>query len=145
MRDQIRLIGILNVVLGSIGALIGVVIFLAFGGLASAVGFGASGDSGIAPASLLAVIGFVVAGFIIVLSLPMIIGGWGLMTFKPWSRILMIVVSAINLIHVPFGTALGIFGLIVLLNEQSRQILESGGVLFAQPVVHSPNYPPPAI
>ena len=135
MRDQIRILGILNVVLGSIGALIGVFILLAFGGLASAVGIAATGDTGIAPASILAVLGFIIAGFVIVLSLPMIIGGWGLMTFKPWSRIVMIVVSGINLLHVPFGTALGIFGLIVLLNEQSRQVLESGGLVFAPPAV----------
>jgi hypothetical protein len=40
-----------------------------------------------------------------------------------------IIVSGLSLLHFPLGTALGIYGLWVLLNEQSRQLLESGGTL----------------
>jgi hypothetical protein len=72
-------------------------------------------------------IGIVVASFLSVVAIPSILGGWGLIKYKGWSRILMIVVSALNLLHIPIGTALGIYGLWVLTNDQSRQLLESGG------------------
>ena len=55
----------------------------------------------------LGLIGVVVAVFLMALALPSIIGGWGLLKYKSWSRIVMIIVSGLNLLHIPLGTALG--------------------------------------
>lgn len=44
-----------------------------------------------------------------------IAAGWGLLTHQPWARILAIVLGIIALVRVPFGTALGIYTLWVLL------------------------------
>ena len=80
-------------------------------------------------------IGLCIAGFLLILSAPSIIGGWGLIKGKSWSRVLMIVISALHLLSFPIGTALGIYGLWVLLNEQSRQFLDGGGPRYTpQPV-----------
>lgn len=49
------------------------------------------------------------------------IAGWGLMTHQPWARMLAIVVGCIYLIHIPFGTALGIYTLWVLLPANAAQ------------------------
>jgi hypothetical protein len=46
----------------------------------------------------------------------------------------MIVISALHLLSFPIGTALGVYGLWVLLNEQSRRLLEGGAPYSAQPV-----------
>jgi hypothetical protein len=46
----------------------------------------------------------------------------GLLKFQPWARVLTIVLCAINLLNVPFGTALGIYGLWVLLNSETEQL-----------------------
>lgn len=46
---------------------------------------------------------------------------WGLFTWKPWGRMLAIVVGIINLINIPLGTALGIYTLWVLLSTESEQ------------------------
>ena len=73
-------------------------------------------------------IGVGVAVLITVLSLPQIIGGWGLTRFRPWARILMIVVSILNLFHIPIGTALGVYGLWVLFNDDTKRLFETGGV-----------------
>ncbi len=43
-----------------------------------------------------------------------VIAGWGLMAHAPWARMLAIVLGVISLIHIPFGTALGIYTLWVL-------------------------------
>jgi hypothetical protein len=54
---------------------------------------------------------------------------WGLSERQPWARILGIVVGFLALIRFPFGTALGIYTLWVLLPESSgREYDEMAGV-----------------
>jgi hypothetical protein len=150
MREHIRILGILNIIMGGLVALLGCVILLAAGGFATFLGaairHGNYGDPDSAIAvPIIATVGLVVAIFFILLSLPSIIGGWGLLHFKPWSRILMIVVSVLSLFHVPLGTALGVYGLWVLFSEDARRILESGGAYIARPIYPAvpQSYPPP--
>ena len=50
-----------------------------------------------------------------------IVAGWGLLDRQPWSRGLALVLGFVNLIHIPFGTALGIYTLWVLLPAQSER------------------------
>ncbi len=50
-----------------------------------------------------------------------ILAGWGLLDRQPWARTLAIVLGCIALIHIPFGTALGIYTLWVLLPPESEQ------------------------
>ena len=49
-----------------------------------------------------------------------LLAGWGLWERQPWARMLAIVLGVISLIEVPFGTALGIYTLWVLLPAQSE-------------------------
>lgn len=52
--------------------------------------------------------------------------GWGLLERKPWARTLTIVLGVLSLFDLPFGTALGIYTLWVLLpartEEEFRQL-----------------------
>jgi len=41
--------------------------------------------------------------------------GWGLLQREPWARIVTIIIAFLSLFNVPFGTALGIYSLWVLL------------------------------
>ena len=50
-----------------------------------------------------------------------IIIGWGLLAKQPWARITAIVFGALNLVEMPFGTALGVYTLWVLLPAESEQ------------------------
>lgn len=50
-----------------------------------------------------------------------ILAGWGLLDRQPWARMLAIVLGCFNLIDMPFGTALGIYTLWVLLPAQSEE------------------------
>ncbi|HWC98700.1 MAG TPA: zinc ribbon domain-containing protein [Candidatus Sulfopaludibacter sp.] len=49
-----------------------------------------------------------------------IVAGWGLLERQPWARMLCIVMGCLNLIDMPFGTALGIYTLWVLLPARSE-------------------------
>jgi len=50
-----------------------------------------------------------------------LVAGWGLLKRRPWARMLAIVLSVFSLFEVPFGTALGIYTLWVLLPAQSEE------------------------
>lgn len=50
-----------------------------------------------------------------------ILAGLGLLSYRPWARVLAIVLGVIALIRVPFGTALGIYTLWVLLPGESER------------------------
>jgi hypothetical protein len=49
-----------------------------------------------------------------------IITGWGLLERQPWARMLAIVLGCFSLVHMPFGTALGIYTLWTLLPARSE-------------------------
>jgi apolipoprotein N-acyltransferase len=66
-----------------------------------------------------------IAGFIGTLLLAIAVAGflagWGLLNYRPWARMLTLILGVISLIHVPFGTALGIYTLWVLLPAESER------------------------
>ena len=49
------------------------------------------------------------------------LAGWGLLNYRPWARMLAMILGIIALIHVPLGTALGIYTLWVLLPSESER------------------------
>ena len=53
-----------------------------------------------------------------------LIAGWGLIERQSWARILAIILAIFSLIHIPLGTALGIYTLWVLLPAESAQEYE---------------------
>ena len=62
-------------------------------------------------------IGFLfVAGAVVGLA-----AGWGLIQREPWARMLAIVTGVLNLVDIPFGTALAIYTLWVLLPAESER------------------------
>src|SRR5262245_16434574 len=120
MEQHIKILGVLNIVWGAMGALGGVVILLVFGSAFGIVGAALhhNGDAAVV-LPIIGLVGGAIALFLLLLSVPSIVAGIGLLNFKAWSRILAIVVSAFHLLSIPFGTALGIYGLWVLFSQES--------------------------
>ena len=54
-----------------------------------------------------------------------IIGGAGLFSFRPWARILVMIVSAMNCLNVPVGTAKGIYSIWVLMQPETIELFEN--------------------
>jgi hypothetical protein len=119
MAQHVKILGILHIVFGALGVLGAVVVLLIFGGLSAFLNAQNAGD---VPAPLLALIGGVAFVAILVLSVPGLIIGVGLLQFRPWARIAGIVLSALDLLGFPFHTILGIYGLWVLLNRETEQM-----------------------
>jgi len=49
------------------------------------------------------------------------LAGWGLTQREAWARVLALVLAFISLFNIPFGTAIGVYTLWVLLPGQSQQ------------------------
>ena len=123
MESHIKILGVLHIVLGAIGVLIGVGVLAVMGGVAGFIHFDGGSDADqVAP--LLGVIGVFVLMVMLVLSVPGIIAGIGLLSFQPWARILTIVLSILDLLNFPFGTALGVYGLWVLFTAEGSRLFE---------------------
>lgn len=52
------------------------------------------------------------------------VAGWGLLEQQRWGRILAIVVAFLSLLKFPFGTAMGIWTLVVLLGYRNATLYE---------------------
>jgi hypothetical protein len=122
MAQHVRILGILHIIFGALGVLAAICVLLIFGGISAFVGLSDHGSDGLPAVPILASIGVFVFILVLVLSLPGLIIGIGLMQFKPWARVAGIVLSAFDLFGVPFHTALGIYGLWVLLNREAEQM-----------------------
>lgn len=125
METHVKVIGVIYIVLGIIGVLCALAMMVLFGGIAGVIGTsaGQEPDARIAIPILGAVGGFLVL-LILILSLPGILAGWGLLQFKEWARILGIVLSVLNLFAIPVGTLIGIYGLWVLLNRETLPLFQ---------------------
>ena len=54
-----------------------------------------------------------------------------LLGYKEWARILTIILSCLHILNIPFGTALGVYGLWVLFSPESVAIFERRARLVA--------------
>ena len=68
------------------------------------------------------IIGDTLGIFLVILSIPNILGGIGLLKRKYWARILILVLCFLSLLSIPFGTALGIYGIWILLKSETIEI-----------------------
>jgi hypothetical protein len=132
MRQHVTVLGVLYIVLGAMGMIGAFVILLIFGGAAGIVGTVAEQepDAEIA-VPIVATVGLGLFILITILAVPGIIAGIGLIKFRPWARILAIVLSAINLLQIPLGTIVGVYGLWVLLSTETETVFKGAEV--AQP------------
>jgi hypothetical protein len=120
MHQHLKIVAWLQI--GNAGMLIAIALFS--GTLLTAIG-AASGDPE-ALGVMAAISGFIalVCG---ILALPSLLAGWGLLTYKPWARVLTIILSVLNLPGFPIGTLIGGYSLWVLLNDEAQQILRARG------------------
>jgi hypothetical protein len=54
-----------------------------------------------------------------------IIGGIALLSYKGWARILVIVLSALNCLNIPIGTAKGVYSIWTLLQDETIELFEA--------------------
>jgi hypothetical protein len=124
METHVKVLGVLQIAMSGFGLLGALVLMLIFGGAMGLVG--ASGDSDAAFAlPLIGLTGMALVGFLLVMSLPGLLVGIGLLKHRPWARIAGIVMSIVGMMFVPVGTALGIYGLWVLFSRETERLFQA--------------------
>jgi hypothetical protein len=124
MTGHVRALAILQIVYSSLGLLLGIVVFMLFGGIATIVGFSAPIDDSVVAVPVLTLIGGIASSVLVLLSLPRLIAGIGLLKFQNWGRILTFVVSVVGLLDFPVGTGLGIYALWVLTHRDTLPLFQ---------------------
>ena len=140
MEKHIRTLAILHIVYGSLAFMAGLVVLLLLGGIGIAMNnIPESEEMSVSVSSLMVFLGFLVGTLLLVISAPGIIGGLGLLKHKEWARIVILVMGFFELLHVPVGTALGIYTLWVLFNTDAIRVFHNAKTSAAtppQPGVH---------
>src|SRR5919204_5110081 len=99
MHTHVKVVGVLHIILGSLGVVFALFMLLAAGTVAGIVGSSAEARDAAVAVPIIGMFGTLAAVFLLTLGLPGVIVGIGLLYFKPWARILGIVISALDLIH----------------------------------------------
>ncbi len=115
MDEHIKILGILYIAFSALGLIAALIVFIAItgGGLIS------GNDAAI---TITSIVGTAIAAILVLFSAPGIIGGIGLLKKQSWARVLVLVLGIINLINIPFGTALGIYTIWVLTNKETEAL-----------------------
>lgn len=71
---------------------------------------------------ILGAIGSAVALFLLSLSVPGFLAGYGLLQRRPWARVLAIVIGFLQLVNFPIGTAIGAYTIWILFDEQAATV-----------------------
>lgn len=122
MEIHVKVLGVLFAALSALGVLFAIVLLIGIGGAASIVGASAPPDEAAYAIPIIGVAGSALVALMLIFSLPGFVTGLGLLYFKPWARIVGIVLSALQLLGFPIGTAIGIYGLWVLLSKDTERL-----------------------
>ena len=123
MEQHMKVLSVLFIIMGILGMVIAVAyLVLGAGTAATILAQEDSNEARIGAAWASGCIS-VVAGLLGLMSIPSIIAGWGLSKHKSWARTLTIVLAILSLPQFPVGTAIGIYALVILFNEESKAIL----------------------
>lgn len=126
MKSHVDFLGILFIVWGALTVVIGFST-LALGAGAVALIASASRGGGGQVAAGLVVAAFTILAIIAILwGAAHIVVGVPLRRRRSWSRLLALVFGSVDLLLLPYGTALGIYALWVLLREDGKKLFGEG-------------------
>jgi hypothetical protein len=114
LQLHVPVVGWLLIVGHAIFLLVGVFVFV----LLTGVGF-ASGER--EATAILVTVGTAVGLLLVVLGIPGLVAGAGLLARKSWARILAIVVGILGLVNFPIGTVIGVYALFVLMQDAATE------------------------
>jgi hypothetical protein len=115
MDKHVTVLGILYIVFSALGILAALIVYIVL------VGVGVISEDPEAM-RILATVGTVVSFILFFCSIPGVIGGIGLLNRQGWARILVLILGFLKLLNIPVGTALGIYTIWVLFNNETEKL-----------------------
>ena len=121
MATHVKVIAVLYLICGAFLAAGAFFLPAILGIVAAIVGSSGDPDAGMATA-ILGLTGIGLSVMFIAFAIPFIVIGWGMLKFKPWSRIAGIVLGALCITQIPFGTVIGIYALVILFRKDTEAL-----------------------
>ncbi len=119
-KEHNKILSILLLAMGGLKAIGGIIVAFMYSGIGVFALTAAKKQEDQIMGSVFIFIGIVVGFFIILFSIVDLIAGWQLLKEKANGRIWGIVASILSLTSIPFGTALGVYGLWFLFGEVGK-------------------------
>src|SRR5258708_40339060 len=123
MATHVKVLGVLYIALSALGLLAALFISLIFGVASGIVGANAEPHEVAIALPIIGLTGTMLVVFLVIISLPGLVAGIGLLRFRPWARILAIVMAVIPLIPNPFFTTPGDYSLSGLFQKDTERVL----------------------
>ena len=121
MATHLKVTAVLFVLMGVVLVFLAVLMSLVFSVVGGVVGASGEEDAVVALAAL-GLTGVALTIFLLVMSVPYIICGWGLWKRRSWARIMGIVLAILALLEFPIGTAFGVYALIILFKGETEKL-----------------------
>jgi len=116
IEQHVPVLGMLHLVGGAFSVLMGAFVFLFLTGIGNIAAI----EDPMAP-RILTLVGLSVGVLLVVLGLPGMAAGYGLLKRRSWARGLAVAVGVLNLVNVPIGTLIGIYTLVVLMQDEATE------------------------
>ncbi len=117
MEKHINVVASLRIGFSILGILLGIIAFTV---LYLVGDFSGDNDAEL----VLTIIANVVIAMVFILCIPGIIAGIGLFKRKEWARILTLILSVLDLVNVPIGTAIGAYSIWALVQPEAVELFK---------------------
>jgi hypothetical protein len=123
METHVRFLGILYVGLGVLGGLAALILLISLGGFSGLMIQVERSDFASGPmVQVIRFFGSGITALMLLLAIPSVAVGVGLMKFRPWARSLSMVVSTLHLVNIPVGTVLALYSFWVLMSPETEPL-----------------------
>ncbi|MFN8242143.1 MAG: hypothetical protein U0X39_15490 [Bacteroidales bacterium] len=119
MKKHVSVVGGLQIGFGIFWLLVAIFLFFVLSFVK-----GAAGDEDEIGRQVLNLVSLILPGFIGFLAVLGIIGGVGLLSYKQWGRIMVIIVAGLGCLNIPIGTLVGVYSIWVLMQDDTMKLFE---------------------
>ena len=74
--------------------------------------------------AITSIVGTAIASLLVLLAIPGIIGGMGLLKRRSWAKYLILALGFLSLLNIPLGTLLGIYTIWVLMKDETETLFD---------------------
>ena len=121
MLTHVKVLSVIFIAFSALGILSALLVLFGFGVAITGVGVSAEPDA-LAVIPFLAMLGTGLFVAVLLISIPGLLAGIGMLKLQPWARITAIIVCALILIAFPLGTVVGGYGLWVMLSGETERL-----------------------
>jgi hypothetical protein len=124
---QVDFLGVLFIVWGLLTTLVGVSTLALGVGAVALIASASRGGGGQFAAGMTAAVFTALAIIAMLWGAAHVVVGVPLRRHKPWSRLGALMLGSVDLLLLPYGTALGVYAIWVLLHEEGKKLFTTGG------------------